>query len=185
MSYSTADTDRSRRGSARGRAAGRSAAVLALFLLLVTAIAAFEAVTTGSSATGWFRGSPQVVWTPAQGLSRTCWAGLFLFTALAGWLTWRRRPFRERPQALALYAVDLGLIALWPPTYLNGYPVVGVSALWLAFVIALLLVASVSMTIAHFWSASRSAAILLIPVVGWVVFIATVNVGDAVLSTLG
>ena len=161
-----------------------SAAVLAVFLVLVIAIATFEGVVSMSSTSGWFNRSAQVIWTPPQWFSRSTWALVFLLLALAGWRMWRRTRATRSPLARVLYLISLALLTVWPPVYLDGYPLIGTAALWVGFAIALLLVVSVIVLTAVLWDVARSAALLLVPVAAWLLYVASINLGDAVLAAL-
>jgi benzodiazapine receptor len=161
-----------------------SAAVLALFLVLVIAVAALEAVVSMSSASGWFTRSAQVIWTPPRWFSRSSWALVFLLLALAGWRLWRRTRATPAPMARVLYVISLVLLTVWPPVYLDGYPVVGTTALWVAFALALLLVVSVIVLSTVLWDVARGAALILVPVAAWFLYVASINLGDAVLAAL-
>jgi tryptophan-rich sensory protein len=134
--------------------------------------------------TGWFDSSQQVVWTPPRWFSRTAWVAVFLLLALVGWIIWRRiaRTVRARPSVL--YVVSLALLTVWPAVYLDGYPIAGVAALWVAFALAVLLVISVVVLATSAWSVRRSVAILLIPVAAWLLYVTTINFGDAILASL-
>lgn len=161
-----------------------SAAALAVFLVLVVAIAAVEGIVSVSSTSGWFDRSAQVIWTPPQWFSRSTWGLVFLLLALAGWRMWRRTRGMRPSLARVLYGISLVLLMVWPPVYLNGYPVVGTAALWIAFGLALLLVVSVIVLTTVLWDVARSAALLLVPVAAWLLYVASINLGDAVLAVL-
>jgi benzodiazapine receptor len=153
-------------------------------LAVVAAIAAFEALVSTGTSSGWFSSSEQVVWTPPHWLSRTAWVVVFLLLVVVGWIVWRRVPAAKRAWPRALYAVSLVLLTVWPPVYLDGYPVIGAAALWMGFALAVLLVTSVVVLAATAWPARRSVAILLIPVAAWLLYVTTINLGDAVLAFL-
>jgi benzodiazapine receptor len=161
-----------------------SAAALALFLALVIAIAALEGVVSMSSTSGWFNRSAQVIWTPPQWFSRSAWVLVFLLLALAGWRMWRRTRATRPSLARALYGISLALLIVWPPVYLDGYPFIGATALWIAFTMALLLVVCVIVLATVLWDVARGAALLLVPVAAWLLYVASINLGDAVLAAL-
>lgn len=180
--YSTATTPRRTASSRRTRLA--SALTLLALLLIVAAIAAVEGVVASGSASGWFNSSAQVVWTPPRALSRVIWAAVFLLLAIGGWVIWRRTPRGAARRARTLYVLSLALMTGWPPMYLDGYPLLGVTALWIAFAMAFLLVITVVVLVSSLWRHTRRAALLLIPVAAWLLYITTTNLGDAVLATL-
>lgn len=171
-----------RRSSRRSRA--RSAGELLVFLAIAAAIAAAEGMAA-SSVGGWFDASAQVVWTPPPWFSRAVWGVVFVLLAVAGWDIWRRTRTAAHRGARAGYVVSLVLLALWPPVYLGGYRVIGTAALWIAFGLALVLIASVVVLALAVWRRARTAAVLLLLAACWLLYVATINIGDAVLATLG
>jgi benzodiazapine receptor len=168
------------------RRPGRAGSALALvaFVVLLAAIAAFEGLVSTSSASGWFTRSAQVIWTPPHWFSRTAWAAVFLLLALVGWRLWRHTRATRPSLARVLYVISLVLLMVWPPVYLDGYPVLGTTALWIAFAMALLLVVSVIVLAAVLWEVTRGAALLLVPAAVWLLYVASINLGDAVLAAL-
>jgi tryptophan-rich sensory protein len=180
--YSTAAPAEPAR-AARAKRVG-SALTLLIFLVVLAAIAAIEAIASSGSASGWFGSSAQVIWTPPRVVSRAIWAAVFLLLAIAGWLIWRRAGGSSVRRVRTLLVLSLALLTVWPPMYLDGYPVLGVTALWVAFALASLLVTAVVALLFSIWRAARVAALLLIPVAGWLLYITTTNFGDAVLAAL-
>jgi tryptophan-rich sensory protein len=180
--YSTAPPQRS--VQSRGRRRIVEVLVALVFLLVVAAIAGLEAAVSMGSTSGWFGASAQVIWTPPTWFSRTVWVAAFLLVALVGWIIWRRIPAATRAWPRMLYVISLVLLAVWPPVYLDGYPLIGTTALWIAFVLAFLLVTSMVLLAARAWSSRRSVSLLLVPVVVWLLYVTTINLGDAVLASL-
>jgi translocator protein len=165
-----------------------SALTLVVFLVLLTAIAAFEGFVASSSASDWFSSSEQVVWTAPRSIARPVWSGVFVLLALVGWRVWRSRRSTNGAVhdgvARASYVVVLALVTVWPAVYLDGYQVLGVAALWIAFVLAFLLVAVLAVLAISAWRSTRAGSLLVGPVFLWILYIATVNLGDAVLASL-
>jgi benzodiazapine receptor len=179
---SLVDTLPHRRSARRSRT--RSAGELLVFLAVVAAIAAAEgAVSVGGG--GWFDASAQVVWTPPPWFSRTVWAVVFVLLAVAGWDVWRCTRTAAHRGARTGYVLCLVLLAVWPPVYLGGYPLIGPPALWIAFALAAVLTASVVGLALAVWRTARAASVLLLLAACWLLYVATINIGDAVLATLG
>jgi tryptophan-rich sensory protein len=158
--------------------------VLAAFLAIAYAVAAFGALTTIGAVDGWYARAPHVVWTPPNAAFGPVWAVLYTLIAVAGWLVWRAQGPR-RAVALPLFVVQLVLNSLWTPIFFSGFQLIGAGALWLALVVILALDLVVAATIAAFWPVSRLAAILLLPYLLWILYASTLNWGDAVLNALG
>jgi tryptophan-rich sensory protein len=55
------------------------------------------------------------------------------------------------------------------------YPAIGGAALWLALAIIIALITVVAVTVLDFGPISRTAGVLLLPYVSWLVFAATLN----------
>ena len=172
-----------RRSARRSRV--RSAGELVVFLAVVAAIAAAEGAVSLGGVGGWFDASAQVVWTPPPWFSRTVWAVVFVLLGVAGWDIWRCTSSAARRGARTGYVLCLVLLAVWPPVYLGGYPLIGAPALWIAFALAAVLTASVVGLALAVWRTARTAAVLLLIAATWLLYVATINIGDAVLATLG
>ena len=84
--------------------------------------------------------------------------------------------------ALAAYVVQLALNAIWTPLFFGLYPVIGVTALWLALAVILALDVMVLVTMLRFWPVRRLASWLLVPYWAWVLFATTLNAALAVLN---
>jgi tryptophan-rich sensory protein len=89
--------------------------------------------------------------------------------AVAAWLVWRAHGFRGARLALALFAAQLALNALWSVVFF-GWKRPG-----LAFVEIMLLWSAILATTAAFWQLSRPAGWLMIPYLWWVTFAAFLN----------
>lgn len=182
MSLHRTISDRPPRPRALSR---RSSALTLLVCILATgAIALLEGSVSSGGASNWFGSSAQVIWTPPISLARGVWAVVFLLLALTGWRIWRARIVPPPTGSRTLYVLALILVALWPPVYLDGYPLIGPPALWLGFTVAFVLDAVLAVLIAAVWRGARLAAVLLIPVAAWILYVTTVNFGDAVLASL-
>ncbi len=154
--------------------------VLALFVLIAVAVAAFGTIVTIAQVDGWYASAPHVTWTPPNWAFGAVWTVLYLLIAVSGWLLWRRRA--RGP--LLLYVAQLVVNALWTPVFFGAYPLIGPVALWFAVGIIVLLDLLVATTILAAWRASRWAAVLLAPYLAWILYASTLNWGDAVLNSL-
>ena len=84
--------------------------------------------------------------------------------AVAAWMIWFHQGWRQAWGALALYLVQLGLNAAWPPVFFGLW--------WMgtAFFLAVALALAILATIIAFARHSRTAAALLAPYLVWVVY---------------
>lgn len=167
----------------------RSALALVAFLAINFAVAALGSIATITQVGGWYADAEKAVWSPPNELFGPAWTVLYTLMAVAAWLVWREpnregssigRPNVRRP--LTLYVIQLVLNALWTPVFFGLYPMIGVSALWLALAIIVAMDILVLLTMIAFWRVRRAAAVLLIPYWAWILFATTLNAAIAVLQ---
>jgi tryptophan-rich sensory protein len=108
-------------------------------------------------------------WRPPNWLFAPVWTVLYLMIALAGWLIWREAGFAGAGLALAAYALQLVVNAVWTPLFF------GLRRPDLGFVDIVLLWLSIVATIALFAPIDVVAAALLVPYLAWVTFAGALN----------
>jgi len=108
-------------------------------------------------------------WAPPPSVFGPVWTTLFAMMGVAAWLAWRQPPSPLRGQALALFALQLVLNALWSwlffQWHLGGWALLDIAALWLA----------VAATLVAFWRLRPLAGALLLPYLAWISFAAALN----------
>lgn len=145
--------------------------LLALVALALGAGAIGAAFSPGMSAgTGqWYAALAKPAWSPPNSWFGPVWTLLYVLMGTAAWLIWSERYHRGRQTALAAYAVQLLLNALWAPVYFGakniGAGLFIIVALWLTIV----------WTIREFAAVKSGAAWLLIPYLIWVTFAGALN----------
>ncbi|WP_375389287.1 TspO/MBR family protein [uncultured Amnibacterium sp.] len=154
--------------------------MLAAFLLISVAVAAFGSLVSVSQIDGWYAAAPHAAWTPPGWVFGAVWTVLYVLIAVSGWLLWRRRA----RAALTLFVVQLVVNSIWTPIFFGGYPILGPVALWIGVAIIVLLDLLVVATIASAWPRSHAAALLLVPYLVWLLYASTLNWGDAILISL-
>jgi benzodiazapine receptor len=169
----------------RGRAGTRSWLMLLAFFGIAFGVAAFGTITATGGVDGWYARVPHAAWTPPNWAFGVVWTLLYTLIAIAGWLVWLERNTVDTRVALGLYVVQLVLNSVWTPLFFGGYGLIGLPALWIALVVILVLDLAVAATIAAFWPISRTAALLLVPYLVWILYASSLNWGDAVLVSLG
>jgi tryptophan-rich sensory protein len=117
----------------------------------------------------WYASLAKPVWTPPPWVFGPAWTVLYLLMAVAGWMLWRGRAEPEARRALAAFAVQLALNLAWTPVFF------GMHAPGAALAVIVALVAAIAWTIALADRASRTAAVLLVPYLGWVCFATALN----------
>jgi translocator protein len=158
--------------SYRGRNSRPNLPALAFFVavaLLVGALGAVFSPGISAAAAHWYGALAKPEWLPPQDWFAPVWAALYVLMGIAAWLIWRERYHRGRGTAIAAYAVQLLLNALWPPLFFGlkniDAGLFDIVALWLA----------VGWTIREFVRVRLAAAILLVPYFLWVSFAAALN----------
>ncbi|WP_300345437.1 TspO/MBR family protein [Nesterenkonia sp.] len=147
-------------------------------LAVPVGIGMLGSLATRAHTDGWYAEAEKAPWNPPDWVFGPVWTTLYLTMGLAAWLVWRRRGFitsRAR-RALRWYAVQLALNAVWSPLFFAGYPRWQDAALWGAAAVIVALIGALAVTIWAFWPVSRTAAVLMVPYLGWVVYASTLNI---------
>jgi len=160
--------------SYRGRNSRPNLPALTLFVLLALGAGALGAVFSpgiSASATQWYAGLAKPGWLPPQNWFAPVWVGLYVLMGIAAWLIWRERYHRGRTTAIAAYAVQLLLNALWLPLFFGlkniDAGLFDIVALWLA----------IGWTLREFARVRIAAAVILVPYFLWVSFATAINLG--------
>ncbi|MGW0435307.1 TspO/MBR family protein [Micromonospora sp. NPDC003197] len=148
------------------RTSGARPWIVLLGFVAAVAIAAAIGGLGVQGTTETYQALRQPSWAPPSWLFGPVWSILYLLIALAGWLVWRRVGFGP---ALAVYAAQLVLNAIWTPLFF------GVGRYGLAFADLVVLWFLIGATIVAFWRISRPAAALLLPYWAWVTFAGALN----------
>ncbi|MET1064492.1 MAG: TspO/MBR family protein [Arthrobacter sp.] len=151
---------------------------LLVFLAASALVAGLGGLATANNVNGWYATADTAPWSPPNWVFGPVWTFLYVAMAVAAWLVWRRRDERARP-ALTAYAVQLVLNLMWTPVFFGLYPALGTSALWIAFGIILALAVAVAVTVLHFGPISRTAGLLMLPYLSWVIFASSLNLWAA------
>lgn len=151
---------------------------LAAFLGASAFVAWLGAFATVSNVDGWYLGADKAPWSPPNWVFGPVWTLLYTAMAVAAWLVWRSRSPRSRP-ALTAYGVQLLLNLAWTPVFFGLYPAIGTAALWIALAIIAALIVAVTVTVLYFGPISRTAGLLLLPYISWLVFAASLNIWAA------
>ncbi|SDD97359.1 TspO/MBR family protein [Rhodospira trueperi] len=143
-----------------------------LIAFVVLSAASFGAASTGAifRPGEWYAALRKPSWVPPNWLFAPAWTVMYVLMAVAAFLVWT---FGEGPavlSALAVYAVQLVLNALWSPVFFGrrslGGGVVVVLALWLAVLSTTLL----------FLQVNDWAGLLFLPYLAWVTFASALTV---------
>jgi translocator protein len=161
----------------------RSALALVAFLAISYAVAALGSIATIAQVDGWYADAEKAPWNPPSVVFGPVWTVLYTVMSVAAWLVWRERGRTDVRRPLTLYVIQLVLNAIWTPVFFGLYPVIGVTALWIAVAIIVALDVLVLLTMIAFWRVRKVAAVLLIPYWAWVLYATTLNVAIAILQS--
>ena len=141
------------------------------FLVLWLLIGAAGSWATSHSVQTWYPSLAKPAWTPPAWVFGPAWTVLYILIAFAGWMIFLSRRTNERQTALRLYWAQALLNFLW--SFLFFYlrsPLLGL--------LDISLLASLIALVIHFaWKCNRTAALLLIPYLLWVLYAWTLNGG--------
>lgn len=156
----------------------RSALRFLACLALCFAIAALGALVTRPQIPTWYATLVKPLWTPPAWLFPVVWNILYLLMALSLWRLWER--LRENvagaERAIWLFLTQLALNAAWSPTFFGLHAIR--SGLIIIVALAIVLVA----TIGAAFRVDRSAAWMLVPYLGWILYASSLNAAIAILN---
>jgi len=147
------------------------AAALGLSILLPNIAGTLGALSTRTAIPTWYRTLEKPEWNPPPWIFGPVWTALYALMGTAAWLVWRTdRPTSHRSrQALAVYAAQLGLNALWSPVFF------GAKRIDLALAIITSMLVLITATIQRFYRVRPLASLLLIPYLAWTAFATALN----------
>jgi translocator protein len=150
--------------SYRGRNSRPNWLALAAFIGLAFGAGAVGAIfSPGGSARAaeWYAMLLKPAWSPPNRWFGVVWTALYLLMGTAAWLVWRERYHRKRAAALAAYAIQLLLNALWAPLFF------GARNIGAGLFIAVALWLTIIWTVREFAAVRAAAAWLMAPYVIW------------------
>ncbi len=153
----------------RKRPSLRDALGLLAFLALCFAVSGLGGLITAQSVGTWYQDLAKPAFNPPDWIFAPVWTTLYLLMAVAAWRVWRRAGLRDGRSALLAFGVQLALNLGWSATFF------GLRMPGAALLVVLLLLAAIGITQRLFWSADRSAGLLLAPLLAWVGFATVLN----------
>ena len=151
-----------------GRPLLSQTAVFAGFLAICVAAGALGGLATSAKIPTWYASINKPSWNPPSWVFAPVWTTLYILMGIAGWLVWRQsRSLQSR--ALFWFWIQLALNTVWSFVFFGlerpGLAFAEIVVLWLAIVA----------TVVAFRQWSGTAALLLVPYLGWVSFAAFLN----------
>lgn len=150
---------------------------LACAIAVCFAAAGISSLYTTPAIPGWYASLQKPAWNPPNWLFGPVWTLLYLLMSVAVWLVWRERGFAGAGLALALFALQLLLNALWSIIFF-GWQRPALALLEIFF-----LWAAIFATMLSFWRISQPAAWLMWPYLLWVTFAGFLNLAIARLNS--
>jgi tryptophan-rich sensory protein len=117
----------------------------------------------------WFDSLQKPFFMPPGWAFGIVWPMLYALMGIALALVLAERPSDRRTLGLVLFFAQLALNFLWSPVFFAGHDIR--LAKWLIFIMAVLAAASAG----QFLRIRRSAGLLLVPYLAWLVFAASLN----------
>lgn len=145
--------------------------MLALFGWFVVCFAASGIGGIASiNARDFYQELERPTWAPPGWLFGPVWTTLFALMAIAAWLVWRERGWRNARLALTLFIVQLVFNALWSWLFfawrIGTAAIVDVLLLWLL----------IATTLVCFWRVRTLAGLLLLPYLAWVSYASALTI---------
>lgn len=149
--------------------------------LLISVGASLLAGAIGNLATNpnipnWYAHLDKPSFNPPNWVFGPVWTLLYILMGIGLYLVWTSPGSKAKPAPYVWFGFQLMLNVLWSVVFF-GWHMTG-----LAVVVILALLASIAITARLFWPVSRTAAYLLVPYMGWVLFAAVLNISIARLN---
>lgn len=144
----------------------KSAVAILAFVGLCLTIGAVGGFATAGSVNTWFAGLAKPSFNPPSFVFGPVWTFLYILIGISGYLAWSAKAPRS---SMAIYALQLALNLGWSLVFF------GLRRPDLAFIEILALWVSIIANVLAFWKVHRTAALLLLPYLGWVSFAAVLN----------
>ncbi len=150
---------------------------LAFWLALCLGVGFVGSLVTTPKIPTWYAGLAKPSFNPPDWLFGPVWTLLYVMMAVSVWrVAFSKANWAMRKPAILAFLGQLGLNAIWSPVFF------GLESPRLAlFVIAALLTA-LALTVVVFWRIDRTAGLLLLPYLGWLLFATVLNGAIVVLN---
>ncbi len=147
----------------------RDALALLVSVALCFAVSGLGGLITAQSVGTWYQDLAKPAFNPPDWLFAPVWTTLYLLMAVSAWRVWRQAGLRGGRTALVAFGVQLALNLVWSTAFF------GLRMPGAALVVVLLLLAAIAVTLRLFWTADRTAGLLLVPLLAWVGFATVLN----------
>lgn len=143
-------------------------ALVTVPLIILLGVASGELSGSGYG-NAWFADLRKPDFMPPGYVFGTAWTALYALMGLALAIILGARGARGRALTLALFAVQMALNLSWSPLFFAAHRVTA------ALVLILVLIVVVMVVTARFIMIRRSAGLLMLPYLGWLIFAGMLN----------
>jgi benzodiazapine receptor len=155
----------------------RSIARLLACIVVCVGTGIVGAMFTRPEIPGWYAGLAKPSWTPPPFVFPITWTTLYVMIAIAFWRLWDRvPPSADRRRAIALFAIQFALNAIWSPVFFGWH---GIRT---GLAIIVMMAVLIAATIVQAVRIDRLAAALLVPYLCLVLYASTINAGVVALN---
>jgi translocator protein len=140
-----------------------------VFLVVCFTIGGIGGLITYPALGDWYSGLKKPSWTPPNAVFGPVWNFLFLLTAIACWLVWRKQGLEAVRFQMAAFVAQLALNLLWSVLFF------GLRCPDLALFDALLLWCAVAVMVVTFWRVRPLAGMLMFPYLCWATLAIALN----------
>ena len=127
-------------------------------------------IFTVSAIPSWYNFLNKPFFNPPSWLFGPVWTILYTLMGITFYMVWSEKTEKVKKQwALGLFFVQLFLNAIWSPIFF------GLKNPLAALIVIVLMWVAILLTILNFYKISKTAAVLLIPYLGWVSFATVLN----------
>ena len=155
----------------------KSIAMFLACLIVTFAAAALGSFATTPSIPTWYAALNKPFFNPPNWIFGPVWTLLYLMMAVAAYLIWQKGLNDPAVRtALIVFLIQLALNSLWSVVFFGWH------ALWLAYIVIILLWLAIIGTIVLFFPLVPLAAWLLVPYILWVSFASFLNLAVALLN---
>lgn len=143
---------------------------LALLVGLCLGIGMLGSSLVETSLGTWYADLLKPTFTPPNEVFGPVWAVLYVMMAVAAWRVWRGADWQTARGPLTLFALQLALNLSWSVVFF------GLHKIGAAVATIIVLDVAVLVTLLAFRTIDRTAALLMVPYLAWVLFATVLNV---------
>ena len=144
---------------------------LVLWYIPALIVQYFAATVTMDNLDPWYTNLTKAAWNPPTWVYGPVWTLLYVLMAIAVWKVYTTEGYKkEKTLAYVLYIAQLLVNGFWSLLFF-GWKYYGWSALEIFLTIAV-----VAWTTIHYYRINKSAGIILLPYLAWLIFASTLNI---------